>query len=56
MVHIIHPEDKNVSNETIIGWAIDAWFDNEDCGHKPLTLEDSIDMLQDLGLVTVANS
>lgn len=52
MVYLLYPERRNVSEETIMMWASDA-YDNGEIDYLPLTLEDAIVELQDIGHITV---
>jgi hypothetical protein len=56
MIHIIWPEDRIVSDETIRGWFADAvedkWVAPDRLGTK--TVEGMAAVLQDIGFITIA--
>ena len=52
-VHILYPENRLVPAEQIISWATDAFIDGE-ANHMPQDIYDAVDILSDLGTITVA--
>ena len=58
-IHILYPENRWVTAETIIGWAQDSYINIGDYGpddpcQEPKTLEEAVLWLQDTGEITFA--
>ena len=52
-VRLSYPENRTVSEATILGWAFDAYL-NEETNIKTSDLFEAIQVLEDLGQITVA--
>jgi len=53
MVSLLYPDRREVAASEIMQWAEDAYSDGK-IDHKPENLQDAIDMLSDIGFITVA--
>ena len=49
---ILYPERRKVSEQTLMGWASDA-FENGEIDHHPIDVFDAINMLSDAGIITM---
>ena len=52
MIHLLYPEKRKVSEETLMIWAKDAFANNE-TEEIAETVEDAIRILEDIGHITV---
>ena len=52
MIKLIYPEKREVSEETLLIWAKDAFADGE-TEEIPETVDDAIRILEDIGYITI---
>ena len=51
-VYLLYPEKYWIRAEKIVNWAKDCYVNEELDGSLPSSLEESIDLLEDLGVAT----
>lgn len=52
MIKLLYPEYREVLENQIMTWANDCFL-NGDCQNSPINLAEAIEILEDLGLITV---
>jgi hypothetical protein len=51
MYHVLYPEDRIVTDQTVLAWGQDEWDTNPQ-DDRPETAEEAKELLEDRGIVT----